>query len=105
MNECPFTLTSRILCWIKFSTAKLNVHKSWKVVAAGAAEIVAVVCAVVAEVLVEVEVEQDDEDIGLTLSNYFFNSKINFENYYLYNLTYAIPYIPPRIIVVNTNII
>ena len=75
INDCPFTLTKRILCWIKFSTAKLNVHKSWNIVAPGAAEIVAVVCAVVAEVLVEVEVEHDVEDICLTLTNYKFNSK------------------------------
>ena len=80
INECPFTLTSRILCWIKFSTAKLNVHKSWKIEAPGAVEIVAVVFAVGAELLIEVEVELVDEDICLTLTNYKFNSKINFEN-------------------------
>jgi len=80
INDCPFTLTSRILCWIKFSTAKLNVHKSWKIVAPGAVEIVAVVFAVGAEVLIEVEVELVDEDICLTLTNYKLNSKINFEN-------------------------
>ncbi len=80
MNECPFTLTSRILCWIKFSTAKLNVHKSWNVVAPGADEIVEVVFAVVADVLIEVELVLEDEVICLTLYAYKLNSKINFEN-------------------------
>ena len=69
----PFS--NRILCWIKFSTAKLNVHKSLNIGNVVAADIVDVGFALVAAE-VEIELEVEVEDIGLTFNNQNLKMKI-----------------------------